>query len=535
MKVLEFEQIARDKIVTFERGYRSETITTDMYDLYVEEGKSVPRHDIELIPTTYYLMMKRGQPIQEIAFDEHQWNTELEPKLPNRIQTSLLEFQKKAIYQMFKKKRCLNASEMGLGKTLQAISMIHINEIPTKSDLIICPGSLRTNWKNEFEKWAPDAKIHVITTIGSKEKEKELLKTFLYSKSIYITSYELASRLFGLLAPKARQRGYFNTIIVDESHYMKEPTSKRFTHLKPVMECANHLYLMSGTPSPNRPAELYNQLCLLDHDVFNDRKKFCDRYCNGYVDSYGRYNDRGCSKLLELSYLLSLYMIRLRKDMCLTDLPDITRTKLTIPCNIEKGSYFQKVKRAVDMLESSRSGLLELQQLVSQLFIETAFAKIEPVLEFVRNLTADEQSEKTILFCTHRCMYDAIENELQDGKVKFISICGMTPKETRQEKIDRFLKGDATFALLTLGTCSTGLTLTPVRNMVFTELHWCPSIIHQAECRINRIGGAKGLEYTYIIGENTLDEYIFSKLSQKSDIVNLIVDQNEINNIFQTF
>lgn len=534
MKIIEFEYVDKNKIITIDREIQSEIITNDLYELYVDEMKRVKRNDIELIPSNYYEQMKYQDPIPSIQFDDELWKTSIEPKLPTLIQNTLLPFQKQAIFRMYHKKRLMNACDMGLGKSIQAISIIHAFSNEEKGDLIVCPGSLRSNWKNEFKKWAPEKKIIVIDSID-KKKEKEIVHEFLYSKStVMITSYELASKLIGLLKPAARKRNYFNSIIVDESHYLKEPTSKRYCLLRNIMEHSNQLFLLSGTPSPNRPAELQGQLALIDPNTFSNRRVFCDRYCNGYIDQYGRYNDRGCSKRRELGFLLSYYMIRLRKDDCLSDLPDVSRNKMILPCHVEKDKYSDKLNRVKDIIESKRSGLLEVQQLVSKLFLETSYAKIESVLEYIRNNIENDDMEKTIIFCTHRCMYEAIEN-LLENKCNYISICGNTPKESRQKLIDRFLKGDAKIALLTLGTCSTGLTLTPVRNMIFTELHWCPSIIQQAECRINRIGGAKGLEYTYLLGENTLDEYIFSKLSKKTDIVNSIIDQNELDNMFLTF
>src|SRR5690606_13759323 len=52
----------------------------------------------------------------------------------------------------------LLADDMGLGKTLQTIASMSywLKSNPKSKFLIICPASLIYNWKNEFEKFAPN-------------------------------------------------------------------------------------------------------------------------------------------------------------------------------------------------------------------------------------------------------------------------------------------------------------------------------------------------------------------------------------------
>jgi SWI/SNF-related matrix-associated actin-dependent regulator 1 of chromatin subfamily A len=122
-------------------------------------------------------------------------------------------------------------------------------------------------------------------------------------------------------------------------------------------------------------------------------------------------------------------------------------------------------------------------------------------------------------------MFEAVCGFLRESGVEMIGICGTTPMGTRTASIDRFLHVDAVnVAVLTLGTCSTGLNLVPVTHMIFLELQWTPAIIHQAECRINRIGGARALTYEYVLARGTLDRYVFGMLSKKNEVVNAIVD-----------
>lgn len=53
--------------------------------------------------------------------------------------------------------------------------------------------------------------------------------------------------------------------------------------------------------------------------------------------------------------------------------------------------------------------------------------------------------------------------------------------------------------------------------MIFLELSWDLSAILQAQCRINRIGGATYLSYTCLVCEDTLDDKVFKKIQKKNE------------------
>ena len=64
------------------------------------------------------------------------------------------EHQKNAIIKLVSNKKYILADDMGLGKTSSAI-MAAIN-LNLKKVLIICPASLKVNWKREIENYTKD-------------------------------------------------------------------------------------------------------------------------------------------------------------------------------------------------------------------------------------------------------------------------------------------------------------------------------------------------------------------------------------------
>ena len=73
--------------------------------------------------------------------------------LPEKIRKSLYNFQMEGIkFGINHHCRFLLADEMGVGKTLQAISLAYIYR-ESWPVLVVCPGSMKYNWKGEIQTW----------------------------------------------------------------------------------------------------------------------------------------------------------------------------------------------------------------------------------------------------------------------------------------------------------------------------------------------------------------------------------------------
>ncbi|MFN9357096.1 MAG: SNF2-related protein, partial [Alphaproteobacteria bacterium] len=59
------------------------------------------------------------------------------------------------------KKRAILADDMGLGKTRQAIVALQA-AAPEGAVLVVCPASLKLNWRSEILAVDPDARIEII-------------------------------------------------------------------------------------------------------------------------------------------------------------------------------------------------------------------------------------------------------------------------------------------------------------------------------------------------------------------------------------
>lgn len=215
--------------------------------------------------------------------------------LPLKMLEKLYHFQKTGIEFGIKRRgRMLLFDEMGVGKTVQAIgiSALYQEDWPV---LIICPSSLKYNWRNEIKQWLLDVDVfdYQIQVFDSGKSDFEPGMKF------YILSYDLAVRIVG----KIKTIG-FNFIIADEAHYMKNKEAKRTKHLVPILQKSKRLLLLSGTPICSKPVEVFNLLKALRPDIFNRFGVFAARYCDPKQAYFGM-DYTGASNTRELYFVLS--------------------------------------------------------------------------------------------------------------------------------------------------------------------------------------------------------------------------------------
>lgn len=427
------------------------------------------------------------------------------------------------------KGRCFLSHEMGLGKSL--ISLAVANHFNGKK-LVLCPSYLTLNWLNELIKFGfcSSANDRVSQVI------KKTTDRIEFSSSFVIMSYDIAVRKINEL-----QSLTFETIICDESHFLKNRDSKRFKTLESFLSrSSKQLLLLTGTPAPNKVKDLWSQLFLLDPIRFKNYYDFANRYCNGHKSYYG-YDDTGSSNEGELNEMLTArYMIRRLKKDVLPDLP--LKRRIIVPIEVKVTASMKKDKKKLAQLnkvineEQCSKAHQELKYLISKMFHQLAPEKAIVLKTYFENTLAEIAStDKVILFAHHMNILDTIELVCQTLKIGYIRCDGSTSVEEKNGRITRFLdeNSDVNIALLGLQACSTGLNLVPVSKMFFCEVTYNLDIIKQAEDRIHRIG-AKGesLEYIYLIAENTIDENVMRNITWKHGIIDQVIDNGKQENEF---
>ena len=169
--------------------------------------------------------------------------------IPN-LKLELYPYQKAGVAYAAEKQRTFIADEMGLGKSIQALATTeYTNQYPA---LIICPTSLTEDWKTKIEEALPHRTIQTIE--GRKTPElTETDYTIIGYPNIHAQKQHLNNQ-------------NHNTLILDESHYCKNPDAQRTKaakHIAKNIPTTGNILLLTGTPITNMPAEYAPQLEIL--------------------------------------------------------------------------------------------------------------------------------------------------------------------------------------------------------------------------------------------------------------------------------
>ncbi|KAL4429726.1 hypothetical protein ABPG74_001412 [Tetrahymena malaccensis] len=483
-------------------------------------------------PINEKLIFQTDRKQYEILYSPEDINKKIENELPQKTVANLYNFQKQGVQFGLKNScRILIGDEMGVGKTIQAICLASCYKSAWPL-LIICPSSLKYNWKEEIVKWAYPPLKEMQVQILSKQSEEIYIMT-----RVLIVSYDLAPKIEDKI-----KRFKTNIVIADEAHYLKNAQAKRTTSLLPILQKIKHVILLTGTPAFARPKEMFTLLSIIRPDIFKTFKSFGDRYCDPKPARFGGGIDyTGSSNEKELFYILKkTIMIRRLKQDVLSQLPSKRRKKVHVNVDPKILSEIQAIlnqtnKSSLEQLfeqaqkqnepnnedQNSSSSIFSALSLCYQL---SGQAKLNELKNYIKDLL--ENDIKIIVFAHHQEMLNSLESFVcNDLQLKFIRIDGKVAPKERHERVHQFQTDpEVKVAILSLQAASTGLTLTASSNIVFAEMNWTPAIMQQAEDRAHRIGQENSVLCHYILGEKTLDDLLYKKIEQKIAIVSNILD-----------
>jgi len=454
-------------------------------------------------------------------------------ELPANLKDVMYDYQKDGfLYCLSREGRALIADEMGLGKTIQSLAVAHHykNQWPL---LIICPPSLLQHWYREISKWLapPENEISIVKKGSDNMVNK-----------IVIISYDLAKK-----AAAASQLSGFRVCICDESHALKNLTSKRTKMLTPFLTAMERIILLSGTPISNRPIELFPQLRILRPRDFHDWSKFDfgRRYCNLHHDGY-KWNFQGASNIDELhNYLKTRVMIRRMKTDVGLQLPRTRRMRIEIEIQprelkqMNKMLQDKKIKRALERVRELEEPWKHFAEL-ADLRVELGKAKINAVCEHLKDCWENwkwNETDKILIFGHHQKVLDSIEsfmdklrvppnNGTRAQPVGYRRIDGSTSHAHKIRSVDEFQTDpNVRILLLSMRTAYQGLNLTRAKYVVFTELDWNPTVLEQCEARAHRIGQrAACVDIHYLLAESSLDDAMWAVTRSKSRVNNHVLN-----------
>jgi SWI/SNF-related matrix-associated actin-dependent regulator of chromatin subfamily A-like protein 1 len=413
---------------------------------------------------------------------------------------------------LMSRRRAILADEMGLGKTRTAIVAAR-EHAPGGPFVVVCPASLKFNWRREIHAVEPDALVQVLDRDAVDPAARWI-----------VVNYDRLNRHIDEL-----ERRTPAVVIVDEAHYIKNRTSQRSKTTLRLLGMASKsqadkatsamaAYLLTGTPIANRPRDVFNLLRAVHHPISRNYVKFATRYCAAYHNGYGLV-DEGASNVEELATLLSGVMLRRTKDEAM-DLPPKVRTWLPLDLPTKRVASLEQ--RALDYLSANpaRSGptWITFLSTLNTARHQLAVMKATMTADFVEDCV--EAGQKVVVFTGYKAVVDVLTERFGEASV---ALTGEHNAEQRDRAVRRFQHDDAVRVFIgNLQAAGTGITLTAGTHVVFNDLDWVPANHWQAEDRIHRIGQTRTAFATYLFVPGTLDGFVASLLESKANMISII-------------
>ena len=434
-----------------------------------------------------------------------------------KLKRDIYEFQNRGVsFLQQNLGRGLIADEMGLGKTIQAVVWLHLNRKKLKHSIIIivCPASVKLNWKRELKKWN---KYYSVALVEGKKS------TDLPDADIYIINYDILSGWV------QHFKTYYtvSTIITDECHYYKNSSAARTKAVKKLAKGVPYFIALSGTPIINRPEEIFNAIHIINPSTFPNFWNYAQRYCDATNNGWG-WDFSGASNVRELHDLLisSRTMIRRKKNDVLKELPDKIRSFIPLPLSNtneynKADKYFLEYVREVKGKKAAkRASAAEVLTQIEVLKQVAIHGKLDKAIEWIKDFR--ETGEKLVIFTIHKFVIDRLMEEFKRYAVK---VDGSLSGKQKDKAVLSFQNDPkCTIFVGNIKAAGVGLTLTAASSVAFLELPWTPGELAQAEDRIHRIGQKNACCIYYLLSQDTIEEKLGMILDQKLTLLNNVLD-----------
>jgi SNF2 family DNA or RNA helicase len=467
-----------------------------------------------------------GIPLDEVQIDSSIAN-QVRERFPHARDYQILD-----IVRMISLGSSINANEMGLGKTFEAI--VAISMMNCKKILIVCPKTLMYNWQNEFLKWTNIDNNSINLIQGTPKQKKEALCKVGMS-TVNIINYDIIGSKQSSMGETnevlvALQSYEWDVIVADEAHRIKNRTRSRTAGLKSLH--STHKMALTGTPVQNRPNDLWSIMHWVNPFYStNSYWKFVYQFCEIEDNGFGAQivglttnNDR----LKMLHQINSNVMIRNVKSEVLKELPDKEHQVLKIAMSSKQRKAYEVLEKEI-LLELSSgkevnitntlTRLLRLQQMTSspELFEINDNPKAEVALDLI-----DGSDSKFLVFSRFKTVIQQFEKTLEKAGVKCVSITGDT--KDRQQIVDSFQNDPEIRVFLgTIRAAGEGITLTAADKVIFLDREWSPAMNAQAEDRVHRIGQKNAVTIYDIQCSGSIDTWVEQVLNKKNEDIEALL------------
>lgn len=413
--------------------------------------------------------------------------------------------------------------EMGLGKTVCALSAIKILKDQGKISKVLIIGTLRVVedvWPGEVEKWDHLSGLTFSVVTGT---AKNRIKSLERKADLYFINRNNVSWLINFL-----KNWDFDMLVIDELTSFKSHTSGRFKSLRKATPLTKYIVGMTGTPSPKGLMDLWSQSYLLD------KGKRLGATITEYRNRYFRPG-RGRGYIVYEWIPLAnseRYIHGAISDICVSmksedwiNLPD--KINHTIKVNLSK-----KARMQYNSLEKHR--VLEMGS--SDIVAGEASVLANKLLQIANGAVYDEFHNVIEI---HQEKLDALEEIIEEANDSPIIVFYNYKHDLKRIKerlpyavelktsadIKDWNNGEIKVLLAHPASAGYGLNLQKGGHIiVWFGMTWNLEFYLQANARLHRQGQDQVVMVYHIITKDTIDEQVMRVLTSKTKCQDVLME-----------
>ncbi|MCL2425816.1 MAG: DEAD/DEAH box helicase [Oscillospiraceae bacterium] len=445
------------------------------------------------------------------------------------INAELFPYQKEGVEFALFKKVAIIADEMGLGKTIQATTagVLKKQVFGFKKTLIVCPATLKSQWKKEIEKFTEEKALVITGTPREREIQYNDDAYF-----FYIVNYETILRDSHVI-----NEAGIDFLILDEAQRIKNYETKTASSIKRLL--AKHTLIITGTPIENRLIDIFSIVSVLDPYFFGPLWEFSYQHCLFDPEKINKIN--GYYNLQTLNERLSDILIRREKRNVLDQLPNVQQFDIPVMLAPEQteyhASYAQGIakiirKKFLTAYDMQRLMLLltSMRMVCDSTYLIDERTNVSPKMEELKDILLEQLDlrntrRKVIIFSEWIKVHKLIGQMLRQHKIGFVELSGKIPVKSRGELIKKFENSPECNVFLSTEAGGAGLNLQIADTLINFELPWNPAKKNQRIGRIDRLGQQSSHLTIYnLITMKSIEQQIAAGLLVKQNLFEGVLD-----------
>ena len=430
------------------------------------------------------------------------------------------------------------AMRMGTGKSLVALMTIVTSG--SKIILILCPRRVIAVWVGQILKhWSARTIVAALDdSHGTVAERVEYAKKQMKVAAALGVPFVAIINFDACFRPAFSQWSLkitWDIVVVDESHRTKAPGGKASLFLKALRSHALRRLMLTGTPMPHSPLDIYAQFRFLDPRIFGTSfAAFRQTYA-----VMGGFKDKQVVNFKNLDDLQQrMYSICFRVDeSVLVDVPkaveieyecDLDEVAMTAYDEIETG-LVTEIQSGIVTAANAMVRLLRLQQITggalkadqSDRYDRIDTSKIELLADILDDLGPDEP---WVCFCRFHADLDAVHEAAAIAALKF----GRPDYVARElsgriDQLEQWQNGDGMGLAVQTSAGGIGVDLTRAAYSIFYSLSFSLGEYDQALARTVRPGQTRTVTHIFLVVAGTIDKRIRRALARRAEVIEAVL------------